>query len=261
MSKKETLIAPEKETLIAPKKETQITTKEETSLQLTELANEFAGAVSVRSEILKVARLKLAQALSQASGGGLAKPGEFNCEIKGTNYGTEVSITPILIGESASLLSEDGRVICASNDLLVNRDGIMCKNCPYGEFHSDWGTKDNKKTPKCKLAIDTTCLVNDENDPVIFSFRKMSHKAGKELVNYVVRDPKKVPFGTKYKLTSEQQTKDKYKFFVVRENISKENLPYSRISEIIPVARKIMEAKRKGLLEQEMDQSVENIPV
>lgn len=240
------------------------------------LASEFVGAVEVRSTLLKVPTLRLTQAMSDAAADELAKIGDFACTERKKNYGKTVTIIPLVISESASLLysknnppsnmmreASDGDVLCRSNDLIKNMDGVMCKNCPYGEYYADWGNDVTKKTPKCKTSIDIVCLVDGEDDmkPVFFSLRKSSFKAGKALVNLVINDPLGIPFGAKYTLQSEDKTFDNYKYKIVSEAIKVAPLTADQIKKIIPVAKKVLEAKKSKELHIDSDQNDNDIPV
>jgi len=207
--------------------------------------------VNIRSEILKIPRLKLTQKMSKAADG-LAVPGEFSCEVRGENYGSEVKIIPIMIRESASYLNkETSELICRTNDLLKSTNGDLCSNCPHEQNWADWGNGDDSKVPECKLSIDVICLVNDDLIPMELSFRKMSYKAGKSLCNMVYVDKMGVPFGSQYTLISSQATKDQWEFHVINPQIKKEIIDDKTLNEIIPVVKNFIHMEKAGKVERD----------
>ena len=232
--------------------EKSIAVKEEHSLaEFHEVAGDMSGLVSVRSDILKIPRIKLTQKMSNVYGE-LAQEGDFASEVLGVNYGTEVTIIPICISESASYLNKDtSEVVCYSKDLLKNGDGVLCKDCPHNQYWNDWSAK----TPGCKLSIDVVCLVKTADgvvkEPVEMNFRKMNYKAGKAIVNSVVRDAFKVPFGSEYKLLAKQATKDQHKFYVVSDVVERKQLDLDTVKSILPLAKNFLEMKKRGMVETE----------
>lgn len=229
------------------------------SNELADLANEFAGQglVTVRSEIIRVPRLKLAQALSPAVSGGLTKSGNFFCELTGQDLGSEINFIPVIVSTSASLLNKAGEVVCRSKDLIRNQDGDKCSSCPHGQYWNDWGTKENKKVPLCKESFDFLALVDGVATPVVFSFRKTSIKAGKALVNYISFDPARVPFGTVYTLKSiVRENEAKQKYYTVDENaIARNQIPHDKLKELLPTIRNIISNHKANKFEAEPENS------
>lgn len=251
-------------------KEQNITKKQETALDVAGMASEFAGSVTVRQELIKIPRLKLTQNMSDAATDGVAKPGDFSCTVLTQNYGKEVKIIPLMVSESASLLYSvqnppskgvedgsfrDGEIVCRSMDMVKNINGISCSSCPFDEFHSDWGSRSDPKIPKCRASIDVVCLLPEHSmeQPMVLSFRKTSYKAGKSLVNYIFNEPKKVPFASTYTLKAEQATKDNYKYFVISPAMERSETTDKELGEVIPVAKMILEAQKKGQVQHEME--------
>jgi|SRR3990167_5287749 len=249
------------------KQEKGLSVRQNLNMELAGIANEFGGQmVNVRQEIIKIPRLKLTQKMSQAAGSGLGKEGDFVCELIAMNYGKTVTIIPIVTSESASLLydsrdpvktpapMQDGSIVCRSNDLIRNIEGQLCKDCPYGAYWKDWGV--DGTPPKCKTAIDVICLVEGSDRPVVLSFRKKSMPAGKALVNFIVNDSARVPFGSKYVLVSEQGTQDNYKFMVISPGMQKKSLSDEELTQVIPIAKRIFEARKKGAVEAEEEHDI-----
>ena len=237
-------------------------TKKETAVAVTagndlaefkELAGDMEGLVTVRSDLLKIPRLKLTQKMSNVYGE-LAKEGDFASEVLGINYGDAVSIIPISVSESASLMdTEAATVVCYSRDLLKNTEGDLCTACPHKEYWNDWSTH----TPNCKLSIDVVCLVKTDagisHDPVEINFRKMNYKAGRSIINMIMRDKYGVPFGSSYKLVSKQATKDQYKFALISDVVEKTQLEAEEIKGIIPIAKNFLDMKKRGMVQVESE--------
>lgn len=242
-------------------KEKALVQKEPANLQIANLQQEFAGAVNVRSSLLKIPYLKLNNAMSDAVGGELGKVGEFACMTRGINYGPTVTIIPLVVFESASLLEKDtGAILCSSQDLVTNRDGVPCAQCPMGEYWNDWGTKKERKVPKCKAAINMIVVtpVNLSSEGrMMLSFRKTSHPAGRALLNLIASDPLKIPFGTKYTITSNSQyNAEKKKTYHVIDSakIVKTPLNEEELQKVIPIARQTLEMKRAGRIVEDEEQ-------
>lgn len=234
--------------------------------ELNDMATSFGPMIRVRRELLRIPRLKLTQAMSKANNAGLARPGEFVSDVKGKAYGTEIEIIPVLISESASLMSKEAaQVVCSTRDLIKNLNGEPCSKCPHGEYWNDWGTKDQKKTPGCKHSIDMIVLLKGDPIPAEINFRKNNQKAGKALINFIANDFKRVPFASKYKLRSSPKTSGQYNFFAIDEYIEKTVLSDAEIKEIIPSVRKILDMEKSGSLEREAedvaDDTSDDLPV
>ena len=253
--------------------------------ELNELANELGGLVQVRSNLLKPLKLKLLQQMSQANGG-LGKPGDFVCEVSGANYGQSITIIPLMVKESASLMYSvnqppravingqvnaeeltDGSPICYTKDLITNKDGDSCKQCPWGENWNDW--KDGKP-PKCKLSIDLFCIAEGSNNVMMFQFMKTSYGAGKDLVNKIAQSGS-APFTFKYTLKSKDQTQDKYRFKVVDATaITKQQLTQDELNHYAGVIVDFLNKRKAQQIEydvaehDEVEQTikaVEDIPI
>lgn len=220
---------------------------------LDDFRSEFSDAIKVRKELLRIPRLKLVQTSSPAFKQRQAEEGEFFCEQSGELFGKEVTITPLIMSESSSFIAKDGMLVCFSPDMITNKDGILCKNCPHGEYWNDWGTKESPKNPECKASIDVICLVNDNLMPHVFSFRKMSHKTGKVLFNMMAHDIKRIPFGSRYTIKSEKEKRENFEYMIVSKAIKKEALAEDEILKIVPIARQMLDYKRKGAIEVEHD--------
>jgi len=260
------------------KEETAVAVKQESSMQLASLQSEFSSALNVRTDLLKIPYLRLTHGTSEDFKAGVSGLGDFSCGLRAKNYGKEVTIIPLFVSESASLLfspknpptiisdeerkiSVNGDVLCSSQDLIHNKDGILCKNCPYGEYHADWGTKSEKRTPKCKQSIDVICLVDGEIKSVMINFRKSNYSAGRSLVNLISNDPRMIPFGSKYTLKSKVTiSKDKEEYMMISEAITRTILTDEEVSNIIPIARQILNAKKAGKIEVVNDSEVD-LPV
>lgn len=228
------------------------------STEIRDLQAEFSDACTVRKDLIKIPKLKLENALSEGFKGGLAEIGEFTCVVKGINFGKSVDIIPLTIGESASLLhAKTGELLCSSRDLIKNQDGVLCKKCPSNNYWNDWGTADKQKIPECKNSIDMIVIVDpvfsaDEFLIAQFSLRKNSFKAGKALVNLITGDPRKIPFGRKYTITSKLSSSNNNEYYIVDANkIKATGLTDEELMKIVPIARNIMQMKNMGRVQTE----------
>ncbi len=238
------------------------------STEILGLQNEFSNAISVRKDLIKIPKLKLENALSEGFKGGLADQGEFTCVVKGINFGKSVDIIPLTISESASLLHpKTGELLCSSRDLIRNQDGVLCQKCPHNNYWNDWGTTDKQKIPECKNSIDMIVLVDpvfsaDEFLIAQFSLRKNNFKAGKALVNLISGDPRKIPFGRKYTITSKLSSSNNNEYFIVDANkIKTTALTDEELMKIVPIARNILQLKSSGRVQTEYgDEEDSNTP-
>lgn len=221
------------------------------SIDVKSLMNEFQDSVNVRESLVKIPQLKLDQALSESVKGKISQPGEFSCFTRGIAFGPEVNIIPLMISESASLLSAPPvtEIVCSSRNLVTNQDGIPCMKCPHNAYWNDWGTKENPKLPACKSSIDVIVIVDPFKTHQIMqlSFRKSNYKAGKTLVNLIKGDPRKIPFGRIYTLFSKEATSKSQEYFIINsKKIAMRNLNDNEIEEIIPSARALLKSKREN---------------
>lgn len=245
------------------KKETALSTTQEAPLTLQELNSEFgdlSGLVQVRREILKTPRLKLVQKMTKGITG-LAVEGDFFCALNGTNYGKSVTIIPLFVKESAALMAEDSDIpICYSPDLIKNKDGILCQKCPHNCYWNDWGTPENKIVPECKTSIDVICLVGENKECMVMSFRKTSHPAGRALINFIANNKIPVPFSASYTLVSKPDSAKGKDFVKVSDTIERHQLTESQIREIIPIAKRIKELEKAGALQMDAALEEESSP-
>ncbi len=220
---------------------------------------EAGGFIEVRKELITIPRLQLGQALSDGVQAGLGKAGEFLSKVKGKNYGATVKIIPILVSESAALLDKKtNKLICRSDNLSTNTDGVACTKCPHGQYWNDWSGDEG---PQCRTSIDVVCIVNDEMEmPQVLSFRKTSYKAGKALLNLIMHDKFKVPFGSQYTLKSAAATKDDWKYFIIEESPAKEQLTEALIKQVIPIAKQLLDMKKQGRIKHEEEAPIKENP-
>ena len=236
-------------------KDKALAVKKSTGLVFQDLQNEFSESIQVRRDLLEVPRLKLNNAMSQAVNAGLAQVGDFSCLSRGKNYGKEVTIIPLIIKESASFLDkETSEVVCSTHDLVKNLNGFNCNQCPHKAYWNDWGTKKEPKVPKCKASIDMIVLIEGDSDPVELNFRKNNHKAGRALLNLIVNDPKKIPFGRKYKLHSQQVPNGKFLYQIVNPSkIEISEISADSLSSIVKIARNLLEKKKVNKIVMEVE--------
>lgn len=255
---------------------------------LTDLSNQIGGLVQVRQSLLKPLVIKLNQSNSKMVTSETAKIGDFTCEVSGTNFGKTLSFIPIMVRESASLLYtdqkpprnlpnnhgfRDGTPICYSKDLIRNKDGVLCKNCPYGEYWATWDKTPSGKSEhsKCHESIDIFCIPEGMNQVALLQMRKTSYRAGQDLVNKITRSGLP-PFLSKYtfKTKDEKNESDKrYKAIdkdaTTSEPLSKEELlKYSDTIREFLMAQKnnevqydVVDSSEKSELEMEVD----NLPI
>lgn len=243
---------------------------EATTQALADMAPHMEGMINVRKEILQVARVKLVQKMSKAVDSGLGVAGEFVCDLRGVNFGKSLQIIPIMASESASLLynskfppsknapmeARDGQVLCRSNDLIKNLNGVSCVACPFGEYWNEWSANGGMKIPGCKSSIDFVVMVPGYERPFEMNFRKNNMKAGKTLINMMFNDARGVPFASVYTLKPMSMTKDDYKFFSIDPvAIEKRALDNDELRDIIPVARHLSDLKKNKSLQYESQQS------
>lgn len=249
-------------------------TIQENQTAIANMANEFNDAINVDPSVIKVPRLRLIQKMSEVAGQGDIKLGDFYSSLLGKNFSNTIQIIPIMATQTSSLMfkagkpprampvgddPKDGTVICKTSNLVKSDSGHECAKCPYNEFHSAWG---KKSPPACKLSFDIIALVSkagsDEwtREPVIFSLRKTSYKAGKELINQIARSPKKIPFSQSYTLKSETAMNlVKQQYFIVSSMVENKPVAEDLMMAIYPTARQVIEAyrRRKVQFTEEMD--------
>ena len=215
--------------------------------------------IKVRESLLKANRLKLTNAMSKAFKSRLAEEGDFVIETREQNFGKEVTIIPIMISESASLLDKQtSNVVCSSNNLITNTHGEPCKQCPYNEYWNDWGTAEAKKTPGCKTSIDVLCIPVFGGEPqagqvVEMNFRKNNTKAGKSIINLMANDPRKIPFASKYTLKSFLKTQEQYTFYAIHEDVKRTPVSNEDLAKILPTVKRVIDAEKKGEIEREVE--------
>lgn len=228
---------------------------------LNQIKGEFEGSVEVRRELIRIPRLKLNNALSDAVKGGLGKPGDFSCVVSGVSFGPSVTFVPLIVTESAALLDkETSTLICSSRDMVTNKNGQKCARCPHGQYWNDWS---NGKIPECKTSIDMIVLVKSPELPggqevMQISFRKTSHTAGRKLLNLIVRDPRGVLFGSAYTIHGKEETNAKRKqTYYAIDSLKIERTPLSMemLQEVLPYARKMKEIKDAGRIAEDEDLS------
>lgn len=244
-------------------------TKVDLPTELAALTADLGGLVQVRQELLKPLRLKMVQAMSQAQGS-LGNVGEFVCETAGINFGSSITIIPLMIKESASLMfavnsppkampvgegPDDGTPICHTKDLIKNSNGIPCKMCPYDEYWAEWV---DDKAPKCKASIDVFCIPEGTKSVMILQLRKTSHAAGKDLVNKVVSSGA-APFLFKYTLASKDGTADKYRFKIVDPaSTIKTPLTKEELEGYVPVIRDFLLKQKEQAVEYDVTEGKED---
>ncbi len=162
--------------------------------------------------------------MSRSVGSETAKIGDFVCEISGENFGKDFSFVPIMVKESASLMysadkpprkmpndvePKDGMPLCFSKDLIRNKDGVLCRECPYGENWNTWDKDGKGKSipPKCKTSIDIFCIPEGSTKVALFQLRKTSFKAGQDLVNKIANSGQ-APFMKKYCVKTKDEVND-----------------------------------------------------
>ncbi len=228
-------------------------------------ASEFSGMVRVSSSLIKVPRLKVAQAMSGATDGGLTKVGEFNIELMGLNFGPSVKIIPISISETASLIPKDSKVpICSTKNLLTNQSGESCSACPHDANFNKWEDGPNGKRipPKCKKSIDIICVVYGQSQPCVLSMAKSNYAAGRVIVNKAFYDPLKVSFGSMYTLQSERSQNDaKQVFYTIDANsIKQEPIDPAIAKDILRIAREVKAAQDRGEIAVDTDHD-DDLPI
>jgi len=233
--------------------------------ELRDIQSEFQGSVNIRRELIKIPRLKLNNPLSESVQGGLAKPGDFTINVRNENYGETVTIFPLYTDEATSYLDKAGNVICSSFDLINSQDGHKCNACPHKQYWNDWGTKEHRKIPDCKLSINIIALIIKAGEPIDLTniaeinLRKNNYKAGKELINLIVHDPLQIPFGTKYTLHSRQDKKDKWVYHVIDPHrIETERATQDEIRLVIEAARKVLEWKKQNKLTRDFAADIDD---
>jgi len=254
--------------------------KQENKNELTvpqELMEDLGGLVNVGKSVVKTPRLKLTSANSDNAISGLSVVGEFACAAYNKNYGKKISIIPIAVNESASLLFspkdppancnpedyKDGDVVCASHDITGNKapprniDGILCSNCPYGAHFDVWtGDGKVKKAPKCKRSVDVICVETSSPDkPMEINFRKTSWKTGIDIVRGMLNDPSHVYFGSEYLLESDTgKSEGGFKYQFIKREPQSKPLDQKTFDAVVSTASKIAKAKASGNLERESEE-------
>ncbi len=230
-------------------------------LDLRKMQGEFEGSVQVRKELIKIPRLKINNAMSDSFQAGLGELGEFSCNTHGLVLGKKIKIYPLIVSESASYLDKQtSEIICMSRDMVHNLNGILCRKCPHGEYWNDWGNKANPKTPACKSSIDMIVALKhpETGDFTVMqlSFRKTSYPAGRTIVNLIVGDPRKLPFGRGYTISGRVGKNEKLKkdyWYIDEKAIEKEVTALDDLKRIYPLASQILQLKKAGRIVEESD--------
>lgn len=220
---------------------------------LDQLQNEYADSIDVRKEIIRTPKLKLCNALSDGVKSGLGKLGDFVCNEAQENLGPSISIIPLITGESASLLQQkSSTVICSSRDMIKNREGVLCKNCPHGEYWNDW----KNKVPGCKTSIDMIVLLYHSASkevgisPMVLNFRKNNYKAGRKIVEKIFYNKVKLPFAYRYTISSRLESANKQDWYAIDSNkIDCVPLTQEEIQQTVPWAKRFIEMKRSGKID------------
>ncbi len=254
---------------VAVKDQSSVIAAEEAAF-LQDLKTEAAGSVRVRKKLLKIPQLKLGNALSDAVKGKMSDLGDFSCFVTGVNYGPSVKLIVLDVSESASLMTDKGNeLLCSTRDLVTNREGVPCKQCPHDQYWDDWGTKVTKKIPKCKTSIDMIVLALHPSEAITaesagpasmmrIAFRKTNNPAGKKLLNLLAYDNRGVPFGSSYTIFSKEESRDGNDYFVVdAKRMNKTPLTMDELKLIAPIVRGLIDAKKSGDIE--VDEEVDNV--
>lgn len=249
------------------KEETAIAVKEAGALstdlmgELGEMMQSAGPLIQVRQSVIKTPRIKLANDMSKARKSKLAEEGDFFCEAKTKNYGKQITIIPIIISESASLMNAEGKVLCRSADLVRNHHGVMCSTCPeFGQYWNDWGTKEAPKVPQCKTSFDVLCIPYGTDEVVEMNFRKMNSKAGRELINMIANSKNKVPFASCYTFKSVPGVSGIHNYFKISEDVKRSELAEDELRLILPAVKSLLEAKKHGNIERE-EETGDDLPI
>jgi len=245
----------------------ELATKTETGVSnfLSSLGGDLSGMMQVRSNLIKHPKIKLANALSDSFKKGIAKLGEFASTEMGKNFGNSLTIIPLLIKESSSLLDKDtSNITCSSRDLIKNMNGVPCMRCPHGQYWNDWSKLNSQGKaipPGCKLSIDMMVLVYDLETgkilqtPMQMNFRKSNHKAGKEIINKVAYHPSRIPFMQRFTLSSIEGQSGPHDFFMIdAKKVKNSDVKQSELEDLAPVIKHILQLHKNDSLDLSDDE-------
>lgn len=189
---------------------TEITTKQN-NLPSTRVAPR--GFENVEAQDLITPRLQLVHGTSVNS---IAKSrdgfhvGTFVNSLTQQEIPQPFEFVPIFMRNSAAYFDEENKLVCKSEDSITNREGVACRDCPFGVYHGEW--KDGKP-PRCQAAKEFLAVPKDQiGEPfpaaIILSFKRTSYDTGRQLIT-MARMLNKDMFARTYKMTSKTVVKPK----------------------------------------------------
>ncbi len=166
-------------------------------------STEMYGLECFDSSDFAIARIKLAQALTDEVVAGDIKAGEFMNTLTGESYGTSFEFVPISLWPSRTLFAEnrDDAAICRSPDGLTNLDGVNCEfNCPHDAY--DW--KPGKIPPDCTESFNYMILVEGEQFPALISLMRTAITTAGNRLNALISYAPLPPWNWVYEFYSYQ---------------------------------------------------------
>jgi hypothetical protein len=212
------------------------------------------GQSALRPQDFQPPRVKIVQQMSAENNDGLAKPGDLFNTLTGENFGSTMTISPILpfmqrvmlvrqlrrdradqLLSEANLapLSDGDGLKCRSFDMLRGMgepgDELWadheqgCNECPLSAWHRrDAG----QEAPICSETYNVAA-VNDLGELVILSFARSSAKTGKRLFSAIRTGgrPGEAPWTRQYRISTQQTRNDLGTFYVAQ---------FERLRELTP---------------------------
>ena len=212
---------------------------------------EMYGLEHFDSSDFAIARIKLAQALTDEVVAGDIKAGEFMNTLTGESYGTSFEFVPISLWPSRTLFAEnrDDAAICRSPNGLTNLDGVNCKfNCPHNAY--DW--KPGKIPPDCTESFNYMILVEGEQFPALISLMRTAIKTAGKRLNALISYAPRPPWNWVYEFYSYQESSKRGTYYAtgIRKKVSDKG-PAPSSEEVRQVANSFFEMRKAGRIKVE----------
>lgn len=171
------------------------------------------GRENIDQTDLVLPRIKLLQPLSPEVDKGL-QPGHLVNSLTGEDYGTEMTIIPIIHFKSRIYWrerEEGGGILCsAPNGLNPTRSEFApcCAECKLKDWNNNAKTS-KEKAPKCVIYYNFAVLVNDGATPVALSMERTKIRVAKKLLSLAAYTGGNLDmFARKYKISVEKVKND-----------------------------------------------------
>lgn len=158
-------------------------------------------------------RLRLLQNTSKAVSDGAGKLGDFQDSLTEEVLGNKVEMVLLGMKNGAVYFKQGEGMVCKSDDGIVNKGGVRCDACPFGEYWAKF--HDDGTPPGCSGTKDFIGIVRPTLKaapyPMVVSFMKTSYGIGKRIAS-MARLTGRDMFARSYSIGSEKTENKKGKF-------------------------------------------------